>query len=98
MYWVLWSYLAVSFHLILSDSVCVDILCEALPKIGDRCKWEVAWSAVIDINGVSGSDNTELGVSSLSGGYRGLWFIDEAKPGKGISKSVDIKEIFKMFL
>ena len=82
----------------LSNSVGVNILHEASSKIGDRCTWEVAWSAIIDINGISGLDGTELGVSSLDGGDRGLWFIDKAKPGKGESESVDVKEIFEMFL
>ena len=82
----------------LSDSVLVNVLCETSFKIRDRCKGEVTWSAIVDINGVSSLDGTDLGVSSLDGGDRGLWFVDETKPGKGVSESVDVKEIFKMFL
>ena len=81
-----------------SDSVRVNVLRKASSKVGNECEWEVAWSAVVNINGVSCSDSTELGVSSLNGGDRGLWFVDEAKPGKGESESVDIEEIFERFL
>ena len=81
-----------------SDSIGVNVLHKASSKVRDECEWEVAWSAIVDINGVSCSDGTELGVSFLDGGDRGLWFIDKAKPRKGESESVDIEEIFERFL
>ena len=83
---------------LLSDSVWVDVLHEASSKIRDRCDWEVAWSAIVNINGVSSSDDAEFRVSSLDGGDGGLQFIDEANPWKEASKSVNVEEIFKIFL
>ena len=80
-----------------SDSFRIDISCEVSSKIGDMCAWEIAWSPVVDVNGISGSKNMDSWISNC--GDRGPWFVDEAKPRKGESKSIDeVKEIFAMLL
>ena len=80
-----------------SDSFRVDVSGELSSKIGDKCAWEIAWSPVVDVNGISCSEDIDSWVSNS--GDRGPWFVDEAKPRKGESKSVDeVEEIFAMLL
>ena len=81
-----------------SDSVVVNNFWEGSSKIGDKCKWEVAWSSIVDINGISGSDGVKLWMISFNDKDRDLWFINEAEFIEWESKYVDVKEIFKVFL
>ena len=80
-----------------SDSFWIDVLGELSSEISDKYVWEIAWSPIVNVNGISGSKNVDSWISDC--GDRGPWFVDEAKPGKGESKSIDeVKEIFAMLL
>ena len=59
--------------------------------------WEIAWSPIVDVNGISGSKNVDSWIYNC--GDWGSWFIDEAKPRKGESESInEVKEIFTILL
>ena len=80
-----------------SDSFRINISYEVSSKIGNMCAWEVAWSSIINVNDISGSKNIDSWISNC--GDWGPCFVDEAKPGKGESESVnEVEEIFAMLL
>ena len=80
-----------------SDSFGVNVFGEFSSKIGDKCAWEIAWSSIVNIDGISGLENVDSWVSNC--GDQGPWFVNEAKPGKGESESIDeVEEIFTMLL
>ena len=59
--------------------------------------WEIAWSPIVDVNGISSLEDVDSWISNCRD--RGPWFVDKAKPGKGESKSVDkVEEIFAMLM
>ena len=59
--------------------------------------WEIAWSPIVDVNGISSLEDVDSWISNC--GDRGSWFVNEAKPRKGESKSVNkVKEIFAVLL
>ena len=47
-----------------SDSFQVDVSGELLSKISDKCAWEIGWSPVVDVNGISGPKNSGSRASS----------------------------------
>ena len=81
-----------------SDSIVINNFWEGPSETGDKCKQEVAWSSVIDINSISGLDSIELWVVSFDEGDGGLWFINKAESIEWVSKLIDVKEIFGSFL
>ena len=46
-----------------SNSFRIDISSEFSSKISDKCAWEIAWSSIIDINGISGLKDVDSWVS-----------------------------------
>ena len=82
----------------MSESIWVNDFWEGFSKIRDKFEWEVTWSAVVDINGVSSLDSGEFRVFSFGDGDRCLWFVNKAKSIEGVSKSADLREIFGIFL
>ncbi|ETW75970.1 hypothetical protein HETIRDRAFT_430420 [Heterobasidion irregulare TC 32-1] len=66
-------------------------------EIGDVCCWKITGSAVVHINGTSCVEKVKSWVSN--GGDGGLWIIDEAKPGKRESESIDeVEEVIVVLL
>ena len=43
-----------------SDSFRVDVSGELSSKIGNKCAWEIAWSSIVDISGISCSKNGDI--------------------------------------
>ena len=90
--------LLISIDKFFSDSIMVNDFREGSSKIRDKSMWKVIRSFIVNINGIFGSDGVELCIISFNEGYGGLWFVNEAKSIKWVSKLVDVKEIFGSFL
>ena len=80
-----------------SDSFRVEVSGELPSEIGDTCVWEIGRSSIINVNGISGPNNSDIRASRCRDW--GSWFVGKAKPGKRESKSIDeVEEIFTMLL